>query len=288
MQIDSKKRLKGEVAPDIVVIGAMRAGTTTMYELMRRTNVVSVPKMKETDFFTAKKFSRGLGWLNGQYSDLKKPIVDVSPNYTKVFVIPGVAKRIYETNPDTKLIYILRDPVKRAISEFHHMAAMGYDIPMPDKVGAALGKSVTDCSLYYAQLKPYLEYWDINDIEIIEFEDLIHDQWGTIAALYTRLGLPEFSIDEETVHTNSSDQLQNVPQWWGQLRNKPFFEWLRSVTPRETVDFVKSSLLTRTANDNTQKVQFEQSTIDVIRRDVADDVRALRELTGRSFSRWEI
>ncbi|MEM9375431.1 MAG: sulfotransferase, partial [Pseudomonadota bacterium] len=280
-------RIKGAVPPDVIVIGAMRAGTTTIYELMRATNVVSVARMKETDFFLESKFDRGLPWLNGQYEDLSKPLIDVSPNYSKVFVFPGVAERIYKTCPNAKLVYILRDPVKRALSEYRHLAAMGYDLAMPDKVEAGIGKSATDCSLYHAQLQPYLEHWSMDQIEIVEFEDLVEDQWGTLARLFDRLDLPAFSVDAEAVHTNSSDQLQKVPAWWGQMRNQPAVEWIRSKTPRETVAQLKS-LFFRGKPGAQAEISFTEDAIQAIRNDIAEDVAKLRALTGRSFSRWSI
>jgi len=280
-------RKKGHVAPDIIVIGAMRAGTTTLYEMMRATGTVSVPRMKETDFFLGKQYQRGLSWLNGQYDDLNKPIVDVSPNYAKRFVFPSVAKRIHETNPDVKLIYIVRDPVKRAISQYKHLTAMGYELKLPHETEPRIGECVGDASLYYEQLKPYLEYWPIDQIEILEFEDLIEDQWGTLERLYARLGLPEFTVADKEIHTNSADQLQRVPHWWGQLRNTPFFEWLRSKTPRGMVGRVKSILFHGQGN-TMETVEFPETAIQKLQQNLADDVQALRDLTGRSFDRWSI
>ncbi|MEP1144660.1 MAG: sulfotransferase domain-containing protein [Henriciella sp.] len=272
--------------PDIVVIGAMRAGTTTLYEMLRETGLVSVPRMKETDFFLEKQFSRGLQWLNNQYSDFSKPLVDMSPNYTRQIIFPGVAKRIYETNPNAKLVYILRDPVKRAVSEYRHGTAMGYDLPTPDELYQN-GDTGYECSRYFDQLQPYLKYWSIDDIHIIEFEDLVTDQWGTLAKLFKDLGLPDIPVDREDLHTNSADDLQRVPSWWGQIRNQPLVEWVRSKTPRDTVTLLKS-IFFRGKTTDLNAIKFSDRNLQTIRESLIDDVAALRALTGRSFSRWEI
>lgn len=287
MNIDVTNRKRGNVPPDIVVIGAMRAGTTTLYEMMRKTGTVSVPRMKETDFFLDRQYRRGLSWLNGQYDDFSKPLVDVSPNYSKTFVFPNVASRIYETNPNAKLVYVLRNPVERAISQFKHLTAMGYELKKPHETEPRIGECVSDASLYYTQLKPYLEYWDMDQIEIVEFEDLVEDQWGTLAALYERLGLPAFTPADTQIHTNSADQLQRVPHWWGQTRNKPFFEWMRSKAPRSAVAAAKAVLFHGQGN-KMDTIEFPDAAIDKLKRNLSDDVAMLRQLTGRGFERWSI
>lgn len=275
-----------QAAPGFVVIGAMRAGTTTIYEMLRQTNLVSVPRMKETDFFLAKKYSRGLGWLMEQYDDLSKPIFDLSPNYTRCRTFKGVPERIYETNPNAKLIYILRDPIKRALSEYRHGLAMGLDLPAPDKLYQD-GDPGYDCSRYFEQLQPYLKLWSMDDIHIVEFEDLVADQWGTLSKLFKDLGLPEIPNGQDDVHTNSADDLQRMPSWWGGLRNQPAVEWVRSKTPRDTVTFLKSVFFRGNAKD-LKAVKFPPHTIEAIRESLVDDVEALRNLTGRSFARWDI
>lgn len=279
------KKTAGYRGPDIVVIGAMRAGTTTLYEMLRQSSLVSVPRMKETDFFLEKQYKRGLKWLNEQYSDFSKPLVDMSPNYTRCEVFPGVPKRIYETNPNAKLVYILRDPVKRAISEYRHGKAMGYELPAPEELYCN-GDKGYECSRYHEQLLPYLEYWSIDDIHIIEFEELVKDQWGVLNALFKDLGLSEVPLDKEDVHTNSADDLRRVPSWWGQLRNKPIVEWVRSKTPRQAVTFLKSVFFR--GSSDIDKIEFPTQTVQAIRESLKDDVEALRTLTGRKFAHWSV
>lgn len=272
-------------APDIVVIGAMRAGTTTLYEMLRQSGLVTVPRMKETDFFLEKQYQRGLKWLNNQYNDFSKPLVDMSPNYTRYEVFPGVPQRIYETNPNAKLVYILRDPVKRAISEYRHGTAMGYELPSPDEIYSN-GDRGYECSRYYEQLLPYLEFWSIEDIHIVEFEDLVKDQWGVLNTLFKDLGLSAEPIDQSVVHTNSADELKKVPSWWGQIRNEPIVEWVRSKTPRGMVTFLKSTFFR--GNSDIDKIEFPNHTLEAMRKSLKDDVAALRELTGKQFPNWSI
>jgi len=81
--MEQRERGATRPLPDFVVIGTMRAGTTSLYEWLRATGRVSVPDMKETDFFlTHDNYSRGQGWLRARYDDLDKPVGDISPNYT--------------------------------------------------------------------------------------------------------------------------------------------------------------------------------------------------------------
>ena len=280
-------RIRGQVPPDVVVIGAMRAGTTTLYEMMRATKTVSMARMKETDFFLGRQFERGLKWLNAQYDDLEKPIIDMSPNYAKVYRFPEVAERIYQTNPDAKLVYVVRDPIKRAKSEFRHLTAMGYDQKLPHETAPRIGACVGDGSLYYDQIQAYLKFFPLEQIEIIEFEDLIEDQWGTLLKLYDRLGLPQFGDMDQEIHTNSSEELERVPHWWGQMRNEPAIEWLRSKTPRTVIAMTKSVVFKGQGN-RAKDVEFPEEAVLTLKKTLAEDAAKFRDLTGRSFERWSI
>ena len=110
-----------KTAADAIVIGAMRAGTTALYRVFLESGLVAVPECKETDFYLSKEnFARGLGWYRKQFGNSDLPWVDFCPNYTKRDMFPGAPARTYENAPNSKLIFIARDPVARAESQYKH------------------------------------------------------------------------------------------------------------------------------------------------------------------------
>ena len=110
---------------DFLVIGAQRAGTTSLWRHLQSHPDIYVPPSKEAPFFSHDEpFGRGLEWYLGEFFSDAAPGQrwgTVSPHY--MMGSPGtdvaqVARRIRDTVPDAKLIAILRDPIERAQS--HH------------------------------------------------------------------------------------------------------------------------------------------------------------------------
>jgi len=271
-----------------VVIGAMRAGTTTLYELFRASGLVSVPRMKETDFFILEEnYQRGQQWLAGQFDDLSKPCCDFSPNYAKRDTFPNCAMRIRETNPDAHLIFIARDPVKRAISQFNHMHAMGFDMPcsrdLPDHQE---GVSIVQASEYARQIEAYLDYFPMEQIHVVDFDDLIHEQEHTLRRVLTDVGVCVEKMKLEEVNTNSSEQLNKMPAIWGKFRRTKAGDWVRSVMPRGYINRAKkiaSAFGTQRAVE-----PFDPKTEAFLKSKLKGDAARFRQLTGQSFDNWTV
>lgn len=276
--------------PDFVVIGAMRAGTTTLYEILRASGAVQTPRMKETDFFlTRQKTERGLDWFNRQFAALDaRPIGDVSPNYTKRDFFPGVADRIHAANPFAKIVFVARDPVARAISQYKHMAAMGHDMPPPgDLESDRLGRHIVNTSRYAWQLDPFLQHWGMDDIHIVDFAELASDQDAASRRLFEALGVSPVWTPQDEVRLNTARDVGRLPAWWGALRGSRAGEWLRARTPRGLIAPVKS-VLARKPDPSVASPGFDAAARGKLKAALADDAAAFRKLTGLAFKDWPV
>src|SRR3954454_1582153 len=101
--------------PNLIVIGAAKAGTTSLHHYLDLHPQIAMSRWKELDFFS-KEFDRdGLRWYESQFADA--PVRgESSPSYTRHPENPGAAARMASVVPDAKLIYIVRDPVDRYVS----------------------------------------------------------------------------------------------------------------------------------------------------------------------------
>jgi hypothetical protein len=106
--------------PGIVIAGAMRAGTTTLFSLLAGHPQVAAAFRKEVHYFDL-HFHRGPAWYRHQF---RRPGaaahgraigVESSPYY---MFDPRVPARMAAIMPDVKLVYLLRDPVERAFSHY--------------------------------------------------------------------------------------------------------------------------------------------------------------------------
>jgi hypothetical protein len=123
--------------PDFLVLGAQKAGTTALYEYLRRHPQITGPAWKEVSFFD-RHWARGESWYRGNFPNLArtrgKLVGEASPSY--VFH-PLAPQRVQEVVPEARLIVLVRNPVDRALSQYNHEVALGRErLPFEEALDA--------------------------------------------------------------------------------------------------------------------------------------------------------
>jgi len=139
---------------------------------------------------------------------------EASTDYTKWPQFAGVPRRALEVlGPEVRLIYLVRNPIKRMISQHHHMWNNG-------KVGPDIDREIREnliflsWSSYASQAERWLEVFGAERLRIIRFEDYVQAREETIARLCPWLGIEHATgvIREEVIHNRSADKpLQRGP-----------------------------------------------------------------------------
>lgn len=128
--------------PGLIVIGAMRAGTTTLYHHLSNHPEIGMSRMKETDFFVPKmNFPLGMSWYQSQFDPGYSIYGEASPNYAMCHLWRGVPARIHSILPDVRLIFLARDPVDRLVSHYHHAWSTGTARVQPADLMASRGRA---------------------------------------------------------------------------------------------------------------------------------------------------
>jgi hypothetical protein len=161
--------------PDIFVIGAMKGGTSTLHRNILVHPAICRTRKKEVNFFlndepAVKTENR----YRNQFANPDLIKCDVSPKYSQDHNHPGVAARIFRANPAARIIYIIRDPVERAISHLHHNLLR--DRYNQEDVEGEL-RSNPDyimVSQYYHQISRYLDVFPRNQVSIFQLEELVN------------------------------------------------------------------------------------------------------------------
>jgi len=116
------------VLPDFIIVGAMKSGTTSLFHYLAAHPQVVAPQHKEIHFFD-NQYEKGENWYRRHFPlrvtmRLKENAItgESSPYY---MLHPLAAKRIREVVPEIRLIFLLRDPVERAISHYFFMRRFG-------------------------------------------------------------------------------------------------------------------------------------------------------------------
>ena len=179
--------------PNLIIIGAMKAGTSSLHYYLSLHPEIEMSKIKELDFFIKeKRFNKGLNWYKSHFTNRSNIRGESSPNYTKYPLFKDVAKRMYSIVPQAKLIYILRDPVERILSEYihfhcHHGERRNINKALKDPKNAEWINN----SKYYMQLEQYLKNYDMKNILILTTEELRENRIYTLKSVFKFLNVDE-------------------------------------------------------------------------------------------------
>src|SRR5690606_33886153 len=118
---------KKRALPDFIIVGAQKAGTTSLFHYLSEHPQIISPYKKEVHYFDGglnpeiDTFKKGEKWYRSNFPRKPKSksikTFEASPLY---LFNPLAPQRIKDLLPNVKLIILLRDPVERAISQYHH------------------------------------------------------------------------------------------------------------------------------------------------------------------------
>ena len=156
-----RRRKRHAELPNLIIIGGLKCGTTSIHHYLGLHPEIQMSKPKELNFFVEElNWDLGLDWYASRFDDRFKVRGESSPHYTNLPRFTGVAERIHEHCPDARLIYMVRDPIKRILSHWVHATGAGYETGELVEVLSEPDSSYMNRSKYWMQLQPYLELFD--------------------------------------------------------------------------------------------------------------------------------
>lgn len=270
--------------PNLIIIGAMKSGTTSLHSYLDIHPQITMSQIKETDFFVAEKnWPKGIEWYQSNFIGKAKILGESSPNYTKCHIFAGVPRRMHSVLPETKLVYILRDPVARIISHYMHNYHEGNERRNISKALTNLENNhYVLCSKYYMQLEQYLSYFPQSNILVITLEDLSNLRQHTLQKVLKFLEVDgSFYIQGsyQALH-QSSDKKQRtligmfLSKLPGKNLVKPFF--------LSHFGKIYYSISYSKIRKPTLGKRLKQKLIGYLQ----EDVNNLRKYTGHNFKDW--
>ncbi|WP_148575984.1 sulfotransferase family protein [Nocardioides caldifontis] len=196
--------------PEVIVIGAMKCATTAVHAYLDAHPDIRMSRLKELNFFNGPEraphgesetwwrsgqWHRGVGWYAAQFDDRAPIRGECSPAYTSP-TFPEVARRMASVAPDVRLVYLVRDPVERAVSQFEHHRREGTERRTMSEALLDPDSQYVARSRYFSRLQPFLEVFPRAALRIVVQERLLHQRRREIAALYDHVGAPPY-WDEE-------------------------------------------------------------------------------------------
>jgi hypothetical protein len=192
---------------DFIIVGAAKSGTTTLHDLLRQHPEIFLPKKKELHFFDNEiNFQRGIETYFKNFEKTNKLICgEITPSYMFFEKVP---KRLSSfLGKDLKLIFILRNPVDRAISHYNFNKSRGFeDLSFEDAIEIESKRinvsekykrrySYMSRGLYFSQINNFLKYYKKENIHVIIFEDFLKNKINEMNNLFSFLNLNPISLN---------------------------------------------------------------------------------------------
>ena len=285
--------------PNLIIIGAAKAGTTSLHYYLDLHPEVQMSAVKETNFFAGPPNGRAyeLGQVESleAYEALFDPALPVrgeaSPNYASAPLRAGAAERIKDLVPEAKIIYLVRDPVARTLSHYRHRVSVSGerrslrevldDHPQPSELGE------TCMSLYASQLDSYLRCFPEESILVVDQAEFLTDRDAVLREVFAFLSVDEtFTSRHFDTEKLKSSERRTYPSGYNRFMRRVVAPAGRWIPPH-----VRHSL-----RRNAEKYLFPPLPEPALESDLRSrleqlygpEVERLRALTGKEFATWSI
>ncbi len=283
----------------------MKAATTSLYSYLRQHPEIFMPTIKEPMFFNniISRGKKGKGVRRKKIKSIQeyynlfekveneKAIGEASPGYIYNKECPNLIKENLE---DVKIIAILRQPVRRAYSNFLHAKRAGKE-PISDFISAfdAEDERIRDewealyhyksKGYYFTQLKRYYDTFAEKDIKIILFEDFITQPKETLKDLFAFLNVDDSFIVNTNKKANVSGSPKGILGWivmkmryyqiypnieFSQILSKPILEIIKKIIYSEP-----------------KKIQ-EDTVRQLTNLHYIEEIKSLQVLIKRDLTKW--
>ena len=283
-----------------LIIGAEKAGTTWLADMLRQHPGIYIPPQKELFYFNRQffespelhnyNFDQPATWYRQFFKAAAagQLLGEASPAYLWDQAAPA---RIREFAPGVRLVAVLRDPVERAFSQYLYFIQRGYFGEISFEQALVRRPDLVSRGLYAAQLGRYLELFPREQLSIHFFDDLQRDSRAFLQAVQAFLGVAPLVPE-------NIDLRQNVT-------GRPRFAWfnrliavlrypLRKYNPPLLMRLLRASGLARLqerlrlANTRplAEKPAIAAQTRARLRETFRQDILELQRLAGRDLGAW--
>jgi len=283
-----KKSTEGAL-PNMIIIGAAKCATTSLHYYLGLHPQIAMSRDKEINFFNVERnWAEGVEWYRSKFQGKATVRGESSVGYTFYPFARGVPERMHSVVPEAKLIYILRDPMDRIISDYVHCYAdsrRGEDRTIADALSHLDHNPYVCRSKYYMQLEQYLKYFSMSNILIVTQEDLFHQRRVTLQKIFAFLNVDEdfystkfFNVKHKTIEKRRKNRIGLFLQKLAETNMAKII----SADARRDIGRIVYLPFSNRMDRPVLSEHLRKELIDYLQ----DDVSRLRRYTGLDFDGW--
>lgn len=291
--------------PNFFIVGAAKSGTTSLWMYLKQHPDIFMPPTMATK--EPSYFCKLYGFRDyDRYLNLFKKAQGISAigeASTPYLSSPESASWIKTEYPFSKIIIILRNPVKRAYSLYNWMISEGYEWVFPFEKALEIEESrLKDkrfeynnpqyfynylyfySGLYSEQIKRYLDVFPKEQIRIYLLEDLKQDPIGLTKEIYKFLKVdPSFTPDDISIF-NSGKTPRSVPlQFFAKQKLPKYLNRIRFPKPKKIQNLI---LKANCLGNNNKARQLKAETKVHLQTCYKEDIDRTANLINRDLEEW--
>ncbi len=231
-------------SPNFIIIGAMKCATSTLHDQLARQPGIFMSQLKEPNFFSDDDcYARGWEWYSSHFQEARVQMLcgESSTHYTKLPTYPRTVQRLRQHLPDVKLIYVMRHPIDRLISQYIHEWTQRI-ISVNIERALELHPELIAYSQYALQLQPFSDAFGRERILPVFFERLAgypQAELERICRFIGYAGQPQW--DENFRAQNVSSSRMRQSRWRDFLVETPGLQEIRRrLVPKSFRSWVRS------------------------------------------------
>lgn len=246
---------------------------------------------KELQFFSRNdRWARGTEWYQSRFESKPGLVGESSPQYTWSPWVSEAPSRMYSVIPDAKLIYVVRDPIDRMVSQYVDWVDLFWERREFAEAMAGLDKRpnrYVEPGLYYYQLEQYLHFYPPQQIRVVVLEVLSGSIRTQMKQLFAFLGVDDnFVSDEWDLRSNPHSIKRRPNQFFRFVINDRMRDELLEpkILPMPVIQILKK-IIVRTGTEiewPAIDAALEARLMDIYR----SDVERLREFSGLGLEDW--
>jgi sulfotransferase family protein len=292
--LPGKGETRGQEWPNLFVVGAPKAGTTSLWGYLHAHPDIFMSPMKEPGYFASVPYLPSvddaeiyLGLFSAARGERFRG--EATPAYLAPVHVPEAIRRV---SPDARIVISLREPVDSSRSAFYFMAQL-----LPDLESRTFRQAIREeldgrnrpdlpryvwSAMYTAAVGRYLEVFG-ERVFVLFFDDLVADTRGVVRRLFESLDLDPTPADRFNPTPRNQFALPRNRIAGRLARSRTAGRLARSIVPRSWRDPVWRALM-----PPAEKPQPDPETVELLRETFEPDVVALRDLLGRRLPEaWE-
>jgi hypothetical protein len=284
--------------PTFFVIGAAKAGTTSLHHYLQQHPDIQMSSNKEPNFFVAADngvpLSPGSVRSREEYERLFDPAFAVrgeaSTDYSSHPRRQGVPARIKELIPDAKFVYLVRDPIARTISHYRmRVAFLGERRTLAEALGEIDDPRSPYIwpSMYASQIERYLRHFSEGRLLVVDQADLLDRRRPTLQRIFRFLG-----VDHDIDCAGFDERLLDHTGWRAYSRIYVRLVDRAIASPLHRMPAPVRRTLRHTAERAFSRQLPKPELTGDLRAQLIDlyagETARLRQLTGETFPTWSV